>query len=253
ECLLLTQSGHWHLFKCLSRRDTIAPFCASGAAMRRREFIALVGGAAATCPLAVRGQQGDRIRRIAVLMAYAESDSEAQAWVAAFRESLQKLGWMEGRDIEINVRWATRDRETIERFAKELVVSRPELFLASSTPPTAALLQQTRSIPIVFALVSDPVGSGFVASFPRPGGNVTGFTTMEPTMAGKWLELLKEITPASPTSIPIQPGKCALCRILPQPLQSRYAVLRSGGDHRACSRHVRARIRLCRRGARTKW
>src|SRR5262249_32666356 len=108
---------------------------------------------------------------------------------------LQKLGWMEGRDIEINVRWATGDRETIERFAKELVVSRPELFLASSTPPTAALLQQTRSIPIVFALVSDPVGSGFVASFPRPGGNVTGFTTMEPTMAGKWLELLKEITP----------------------------------------------------------
>jgi len=163
--------------------------------MRRREFIALVGGAAATCPLAVRGQQGDRIRRIAVLMAYAESDSEAQAWVAAFRESLQKLGWMEDRDIEINVRWATGDRETIERFAKELVVSRPELFLASSTPPTAALLQQTRSIPIVFALVSDPVGSGFVASFPRPGGNVTGFTTMEPTMAGKWLELLKEITP----------------------------------------------------------
>src|SRR5262249_20164467 len=119
--------------------------------MRRREFVTLVGGAAATWSLVARAQQGDLMRRIAVLMASGESDYEAQAWVAAFRESLQKLGWMEGRDIEINVRWATGDRETIERFAKELVASRPELFLASSTPPTTALLQQTRSIPIVFA------------------------------------------------------------------------------------------------------
>jgi putative tryptophan/tyrosine transport system substrate-binding protein len=166
-----------------------------GETMRRREFITLLGSAAAVWPLAARAQQDDRMRRIAVLMAYAESDSEAQAWVAAFREGLQKLGWTEGRIIGINVRWATGDTETIQRFAKELVASQPELLLASSTPPTAALLQQTRTIPIVSALVSDPVGSGFVASFPRPGGNVTGFTTMEPTMAGKWLELLKEIAP----------------------------------------------------------
>jgi putative tryptophan/tyrosine transport system substrate-binding protein len=162
--------------------------------VKRREFIALLGGAAAS-PRLARAQQGDRMRRIAVLMAYAESDSEAQAWVAAFREGLQKLGWTEGRNIGIDVRWATGDKEAIQRFAKELVASRPELLVASSTPPTAALLQQTRTIPIVFALVSDSVGSGFVASFPRPGGNVTGFVTMEPTMAGKWLELLKEIAP----------------------------------------------------------
>jgi ABC-type uncharacterized transport system substrate-binding protein len=163
--------------------------------MQRREFIILFGGAAAASPVAARAQQGDRMRRIAVLMAYAESDSEAQAWIAEFREGLQKLGWTEGRNIAIDVRWATGDREAIERFAKELVAMRPELILASTTTATAALLQVTRTIPIVFAIVSDPVGSGFVASFARPGGNVTGFTTMDPTMAGKWLELLKEIAP----------------------------------------------------------
>jgi putative ABC transport system substrate-binding protein len=163
--------------------------------MRRREFITLLGGAAATWPLAARAQQTDRVRRIGVLMAYAESDSEAQAWMAAFREGLQKLGWTEGRNISLDVRWATGERVAIERFAKELVATGPELILASTTPATAALLQQTRTIPIVFALVSDPVGSGFVASFARPGGNITGFTTMEPTMAGKWLELLKEVAP----------------------------------------------------------
>jgi putative tryptophan/tyrosine transport system substrate-binding protein len=163
--------------------------------LRRREFITLLGAAAAW-PLAARAQQGERLRRIAMLMAYAESDSEAQTWVAAYRDRLQQLGWTEGRNIAIDVRWATGETEAIQRYAKELVASRPELLLASSTPPTAALLQQTRTIPIVFTLVSDPVGSGFVASFPRPGGNVTGFTTMEPTMAGKWVELLKEIAPS---------------------------------------------------------
>jgi putative tryptophan/tyrosine transport system substrate-binding protein len=162
--------------------------------MKRRDFITLLGGAVAW-PLAARAQQGERMRQIGVLMAYAETDSEAQAWIAAFREGLQRLGWTEGRNISLDVRWATGEREAIEHFAKELVVRRPELILASTTPATAALLQQTRTIPIVFALVSDPVGSGFVASFPRPGGNVTGFTTMEPTMAGKWVELLKEIAP----------------------------------------------------------
>ena len=162
--------------------------------MKRREFITLLGGAAAW-PLAARGQQPSGVRRIGVLMAYAESDSEAQAWVAAFQEGLQKLRWMEGRNINLDIRWATGERVAIERFAKELVATAPELILASTTPATAALLQRTRTIPIVFALVSDPVGSGFVSSFARPDGNVTGFTTMEPTMAGKWLELLKEIAP----------------------------------------------------------
>jgi ABC-type uncharacterized transport system substrate-binding protein len=162
---------------------------------KRRDFITLLSGAAAVWPLAARAQQRERVRHIGVLMAYAESDSEAQAWMAAFRQGLQKLGWTDGRNISLDIRWATGERAAIERFARELVASAPELILASTTPATAALLQQTRSIPIVFALVSDPVGSGFVASFARPGGNVTGFTTMDPTMAGKWLELLKEVAP----------------------------------------------------------
>src|SRR5919198_1081964 len=162
--------------------------------MRRRSFISLLGGAAAW-PLPAHAQQADRMRRIAVLMAYAESDSEARAWVAAFRERLRTFGWTESRNIAIDVQWATGETEPVRRLAKELVASRPELVLASTTPATAALLQHTRTIPIVFALVSDPIGSGFVTSFPRPGGNATGFTTMEPTMAGKWLELLKEIAP----------------------------------------------------------
>jgi putative ABC transport system substrate-binding protein len=164
--------------------------------MRRRDFIAGIAGSAAW-PLAASAQQpAERIRRIGVLMAIAESDREGQARVAAFREGLRKLGWVEGRNIRIDTRWATpRDAEARQRFAKELVALQPDVILSQATPTTAALLQQTRTIPIVFVGVSDPIGSGFVASFPRPGGNVTGFITMEPTMAGKWLELLKEIAP----------------------------------------------------------
>ncbi len=164
--------------------------------MRRRDFIALLGGTAFAWPLAARAQQPDGVRRIGVLMAYPEGDSEGQAQIAALREGLQKLGWMEGRNIRIDTRWVTTtDTELMQRFAKELVALQPDLLLSSNTPTTAALLQQTRTIPIVFTLVSDPVGSGFVASFPRPGGNVTGFDVSEPTQAGKWVELLKEIAP----------------------------------------------------------
>jgi len=161
----------------------------------RREFIALLGGAAAAWPLAARAQQPDRMRRIGVLMAYVEGDSEGQAYLAAFREGLQKLGWTEGHNFRIDYRWAAIDADSMQRFAKELITLQPDLILSHTTPTTAALLQQTRTIPIVFALVADPVGSGFVASFPRPGGNATGFTNIEPTMPGKWLELLKEIAP----------------------------------------------------------
>jgi len=147
-------------------------------------------------PIAARAQQPDRMRRIGVLMGFAESDSEAQAWIAAFREGFQKLGWAEGRNIQTDIRWATpRDVEARQRFAKELVALQPDLILASTTPPTAALLQQTRTIPIIFAIAADPVGTGFVASLARPGGNVTGFTNLEPTMTGKWLELLKDVAP----------------------------------------------------------
>jgi putative tryptophan/tyrosine transport system substrate-binding protein len=167
--------------------------------MKRREFILALGGAAASpsflWPIAARAQQGERMRRIGVLMGYAESDLEAQAWVAAFREGLQKLGWAEGRNIRIDFRWAAADEEAMQRFAQELVALQPDLILSQITPTTAALLQQTRTIPIVFAMVADPVGSGFVASLSRPGGNVTGFAAIEGSLAGKWLELLKEIAP----------------------------------------------------------
>jgi putative tryptophan/tyrosine transport system substrate-binding protein len=164
--------------------------------IRRREFIFTLGGVAAAWPLTSHAQQPNRVRRIGVLMSYAESDSDAQAWYAAFREGLQKLGWTEGHNAQIDTRWATPDdAESIRRFAKELVALQPDLLLSSTTPTTSALLQQTRTIPIVFAIVADPIGSGFVASFARPGGNVTGFTFTEPTMAGKWLELLKQIAP----------------------------------------------------------
>ena len=164
--------------------------------MKRREFITLLGGAAVAWPVATRAQQPERVRRIGVLMGYPESDSEAQTKIAAFRDGLQKLGWTEGRNTRIETRWATpADAESMERFAKELVALQPDLILSSITPTTAALLQQTRTIPIVFATVANPVGSGFVASFPRPGGNVTGFVVFEASLAGKWLELLKEIAP----------------------------------------------------------
>jgi putative ABC transport system substrate-binding protein len=163
--------------------------------MKRREFITLFGGAAVAWPLRARAQQGERVRRIGVLMGYAENDSEAQAWVAAFREGLQKLGWTEGRNVRIDTRWARADTQVMQRFAQELVALQPDLILSQVTPTTAALLQQTRTIPIVFTMVADPVGSGFVTSLSRPGGQVTGFATMEGSLGGKWLELLKEIAP----------------------------------------------------------
>jgi putative ABC transport system substrate-binding protein len=135
------------------------------------------------------------MRRIGVLMGFPESDPEAQLRVAAFREGLQKLGWTEGRNIRIDTRWAALEAQAMQRFAKELVGLRPDVILAHTTPATLAVHQETRTIPIVFVGVADPTASGFVASFSRPGGNVTGFTTLEPTMGGKWLEVLKEIAP----------------------------------------------------------
>src|SRR5262245_3896157 len=161
----------------------------------RRKFLATLGGAAAAWPLAARAQQLERVWRIGVLMGFPESDPEAQLRVAAFRESLQKLGWTEGRNIRIDTRWAALDAEAMQRFAKELVALQPDVILAHTTPATLAVQQETRAIPIVFVQVADPVGSGLVVSFSRPGGNITGFTPVEPTMGGKWLEMLKEIAP----------------------------------------------------------
>jgi ABC-type uncharacterized transport system substrate-binding protein len=161
--------------------------------VKRRDFITLLGGAGAW-PLAAHAQQASGMRRIGVLMGSAEGDGEGQAYVAAFREGLQKLGW-EDRNIRIDYRWAAADLEAMHRSAIELVALQPDGILSANTPTTAALLQQTRTIPIIFATVGDPIGSGFVASFARPNSNVTGFTTLEGTLGGKWLELLKEIAP----------------------------------------------------------
>jgi putative tryptophan/tyrosine transport system substrate-binding protein len=163
--------------------------------MRRRAFITLLGGAMAKWPFAAHAQQRERVRRLGVLMYTAESDDEGQSGLAAFREELGKVGWNEGRNIQIDVRWAAADIESMKRFAKELAGLQPDLILTSSTPAAGAMLHQTRTIPVVFVLVADPVGSGYVASLSRPGGNVTGFAPIVGTLGGKWVQLLKEIAP----------------------------------------------------------
>jgi putative tryptophan/tyrosine transport system substrate-binding protein len=162
--------------------------------MRRREFTRLLG-ATVMWSVASSAQQTERVRRIGVLTSAAESDQEGQSSIAAFREGLRKLGWVEGRNSEIDIRWASADIELMKRFAKELVTLQPDLILTSSTAAAATMLQQTRTIPIVFVLVADPVGSGFVASLSRPGGNATGFTPIVGSLGGKWVALLKEIAP----------------------------------------------------------
>ena len=162
--------------------------------MRRREFLGLVGGATAAWPIAAGAQQPDRMRRIGVLVGLAEDDADTKAWLAGFRQGLERLGWSEGRNVRIDLRFAPAVAQ-VQVLAKELIALQPDLILSTNTPTTASLLQQTRTIPIIFANVSDPIGSGFVASLPRPGGNVTGFINIEASLASKWLELLKEIAP----------------------------------------------------------
>jgi ABC-type uncharacterized transport system substrate-binding protein len=162
--------------------------------MRRREFIAGLGGVVAW-PLAARAQQGDRIRRIGVLMDRDENDPEAKAVLSGFTKGLAELGWSDGRNLRTDARWAADSVDRMRMFAKELVSLQPDVILATSTPVTAALQRETRTIPIVFATTSDPVGSGFVVSLARPGGNITGFINIEAEMAGKWLGLLTEIAP----------------------------------------------------------
>jgi putative ABC transport system substrate-binding protein len=162
--------------------------------VKRREFITLLGGAAVAWPLAARAQQPEQLRRIGVLSYIPADDAEGQARHAAFTQALGQLGWSEGRNLRIDARWANAGN--LQRHAAELVAAAPDVLLAATgTPTVAPLLQVTRTIPIVFAIVIDPIGSGFVASLAQPGGNATGFTIYEYSMSGKWLELLKEIAP----------------------------------------------------------
>jgi putative ABC transport system substrate-binding protein len=162
--------------------------------MKRRAFIAALGGAA-SWPLAVRAQQPDRVRRIGVLMSWDENDPLAKGRVSAFTQALADLGWADGRNVRIDLRWARGDINRIRAFAQELVGLQPDIILASGTPETVALQRETRTTPIVFAGVADPVASGLVARLDRPGGSITGFAVLEATLGGKWLELLSEIAP----------------------------------------------------------
>ena len=164
--------------------------------MRRRDFITLLGGAAAAWPLAAQAQQQpDRVRRIGVLQAIDESDPEAQLRKAAFVRRLQELGWTDGRNVRIDYRSAAGDDDRARRYATELVTLAPDVVLASGASIVSALQRATRTVPIVFVNVIDPVGAGFVDSLSRPGGNATGFTNFEYGLSGKWLELLKQIAP----------------------------------------------------------
>jgi putative tryptophan/tyrosine transport system substrate-binding protein len=163
--------------------------------MRRREFISLLAGAACGWPLAARAQQGGAMRHIGVLIPSPSDDGEFQARLAAFLQGLQQLGWTDGRNIRIDTRWGTRDADRTRKNAGELVALGPDVVLALTSAAVGALLEVTRTVPIVFAIVADPVGAGYVESLARPGGNVTGFTGFEYALGGKWLELLKEIAP----------------------------------------------------------
>jgi hypothetical protein len=162
--------------------------------MNRRDFVALLGGAA-SWPLAARAQQGERIRRIGALMSVAADDPEGPVRAAAFAHGLQQLGWSVGGNVRIDYRWGGGDGDRIRSYAAELVALAPDVILATGSATLGPLLQATRTVPIVFVHVPDPVGAGFVDSLPRPGGNATGFTLFEYIISGKWLELLKEIAP----------------------------------------------------------
>ena len=162
--------------------------------MRRREFITLLGGAAAW-PLAAKAQQSEQVRRVGWLIGQAADDADGKARLAAFVQGLQQLGWTDGRNVRIDTRWGGGDADRMRRYAAELVALAPDVILAGGTAAVGILLQATRTVPIVFASVADPVGAGYVDSVARPGGNATGFLLFEYGTSGKWLELLKEIAP----------------------------------------------------------
>ena len=163
--------------------------------MKRREFITLLGGSAAAWPLTARAQQPNPMRRVAVLQTLAESDLEGQSWVNALKQGLAAVGWTDGLNIRLDVRWAGGEANLIQRFAKELVDLHPDVIVAVATPSAMAFRQETHTIPIVFTSVTDPVAQGLVESLIRPGGNITGFTIFEPEIGSKWMQVLKDIAP----------------------------------------------------------
>ena len=163
--------------------------------MKRRDVLGLLSRAAAAWPVVARAQQGERMRHIGVLMSFAANDPEAQARLLTFREALEKSGWVDGRNVQIDARWAAGRPERLKDFAAEFAAAQPDVMLTSGSPVLTAMLRESKTIPIVFVSIADPIAAGFVASMSRPGGNVTGFTNFEHSMAGKWLEILKEVAP----------------------------------------------------------
>jgi putative tryptophan/tyrosine transport system substrate-binding protein len=169
-----------------------------GKLMRRRDFISLLaGGVAATAsPITLHAQQAAHMRRVGMLSSYAERDPQVRRWTDAFVSRLQQLGWTAGKNLQIDYRWSSGDLTVMQAYAKELIALQPDAIVASNTPPTAALLRETRTIPIVFVTATDPIGSGFVRTIARPRGNATGFFALDSAMGGKWLEILKQIAPS---------------------------------------------------------
>jgi putative ABC transport system substrate-binding protein len=215
--------------------------------MNRREFITLIGAAAAW-PLAARAQQPSGMRRIGVLMDLAENDPEGEARIAAFLQGLAQLGWTDGRNVRIDTRWGAGDADRTRRQAAELIALAPDVILATGTPSLGPLLQATRTVPIVFMLVVDPVGGGFVDSLARPGGNATGFTIFEYSLSAKWLELLKQVTPRVTRVGVLRDPAVSSGTAQFGAIPVRGAVARSGGEPDQPARRARDRAR--RRGLR---
>jgi putative ABC transport system substrate-binding protein len=177
--------------------------------MNRREFITLFGGAAATWPIAARAQRPERMKKLGVLTPFAASDTEGQARLTAFAQGLQQMGWTVGQNIRIDYRWGDGKADTMRKYAAELVALAPDIILASSSAAIAPLLEATRTVPIVFAGIADPVAAGYVESLARPGGNATGFAVYEYSISGKWLEVLKEVAPRVTRAAVLRPSDIA--------------------------------------------
>jgi putative ABC transport system substrate-binding protein len=216
--------------------------------MKRREFITLLGGAAAAWPLAVGAQQPERMRRIGILMGSAESDSDSQIRLAAFRQALRELGWSEGRNLRIDYRWTATDLDRMRAQAAELVGLTPDVILAHAPSAVTAAQRESRTVPIVFVMVPAPVEAGYVASLARPEGNITGFTHFEHTMAGKWLELLKQVSPSVKRVAfllhPEHPGWAGYLRTIKAAAPS-FGVEVTPGRHSRRRRHQTRDRSLC--------